>query len=201
MKQERLLLLCLLSCPFLTASASQASQYALIEQRVGDSQIALRLINRATGQTVWKKQVEDLDCVGWSPDRKALALSIHISGKSPFRLLVWQERRPARLLDDSPSPIGGGYIDGVEDIAWSPDDRRILFRVWQSGSKMLNIGVLCCLDTKAWRLSSVPGNVRQMKWLGRNRVRYQVVKYVDQGNDRRVIEQKHCRIWNLSRFL
>lgn len=177
------------------ASASPSSQYALKKQRIGDSQTTLSLINRATGQTVWKKQVQDLDCVGWSPDRKALALSIYTTGKAPFQLLVWQEGRPVRLLDDSPSPIGGGYIDGVEDIVWSPDDRRILFRVWQSGSKMLNNGVLCCLDTKAWRLSSVPGNVRQMQWLGANRVRYQVVKYVDQENDKRAIEQKHYRFW------
>lgn len=186
-----------------SASNAHISQYILTQQRIADNQTTLCLINRATGQTIWKKQAANLDCVGWSSDHKALALSIYLgsdytAGKTPFRLLIWQEGKPIHLLDDSFMPVesGGGFIDGVIDIVWSPDNRRVLYRVWQSGSKTVNNGLLYCLDTKSWHLSSVPYEVRHMQWLGANRVRYQVINYVDPGNGNRVIEKKHLRFWN-----
>ena len=158
----------------------------------------LEFLNRATGHTVWKKQVGYLDCVGWSHDHKALALSITSLGETPFRLLIWQKGTPVRLLDDSPVPpgYGGGYIDGVVDIVWSPDDRRVLFRIWQSGSKSMNLGVLECLDTKHGQISTLPGDVRQMQWLGPHRVKYRVMKIVTHGNDETLIEDARPRYWN-----
>ncbi len=195
-KQGIIVLLCLLCCQSVHAAHHPLNQYALKRQRLGDSRIVLRLVNRATGQTIWKKQATDLDCVGWSSDHKALALSLFMGGKTPFRLLIWKAGRPARLFDDSPAP-GGGSIDGVIDFAWSPDDRRVLFRVWQSGGKMMNNGALFCLDTQAWRSSPVPGGVRRMRWLGPHRVRYTIVTVKSQGSTDRLVEEVRPHFWDV----
>ncbi len=136
MKKSMLSWLCFLLCfawfDPATAANHRNDQY-LLTQHVLNGHTTLRLFNRANGRTVWRKQVAELDCIGWSPDHKALAVSARIVGKTPFRLLLWQEGRPLRLLDDSPLPEGG-YIDGVIDFAWSPDDRRVTHCVYGSGN-------------------------------------------------------------------
>ena len=187
-------LLCLLLCH--PAAASQSRPYRLTERRMANEQTALRLINRAAGRTVWTKHVGDLDCLAWSADGRALALSVYTAGKTPFHLLVWQEGRPARLVNISPA-LGGGSIDGVLDIQWSPDKRRLLFRGWQSGGKDLNVGQLGCLDRKTGRISFVPAGVRQMQWVGPARARYRVEKIVAHGNRTSVIDDPRPRFWTL----
>lgn len=175
---------------------AQGRQYDLKQQRVGDSQTVLRLINRATGKALWKKRVAGLDCLGWSSDHRALALSLCTNRKPPFRLLVWQEGKPVRQLDDSPVR-SGGYIDGVIDFAWSPDDRRVLFRVYQSSGKIMNDGLLYCLDTKRWSLSSLPEGVTHMQWVGPRLVRYRVMKGWSHGNISGEKEDPRPRYWKV----
>lgn len=178
MKYTILMLLCFLWCQTAIAAPREPATYKLETQTVGSDQTILRFINRTTGRTLWKKSVKNVDCVGWSHDHQALALSVYVGGKTPFRLLLWQAGKPLRVIDDSALPaVGEGFIDGVIDIVWSPDDRRVLYRVYQSGGKSLNNGRLYCLDTKSWRLALIPGNVRQMKWHKANEVWYRVVEY------------------------
>ena len=195
--------ICLLLLHTLLSSAWGASRasYTLSQRHTRSDKVILRLINRHTGRRVWQRTVLYADHVGWARDRKALALAVFVVGSNVnFRLLVWQEGKPARLLA-GPGRHGGwgagGYEnDGVIDSAWSPDDRRVLFRPWGSGGKDMNVGTLLCLDADRWRLNTVNDSVMRAQWLGPHRIRYQPMEVIKHGSTFSYRTAHRWRYWS-----
>jgi len=185
-----------------SAKASSSPPYSLSQHQVREGRVILRLINERTGELVWKRTVVEVNRVGWAQDRKALGLAIFAPGSNVnFQLLIWRENKPVRLIAGGLRHHGWGFEgyenDGVLDFAWSPDDRRVLFRPWGSGGKDLNVGSLYCLDVNNWRLSWLPKGVRRMQWQGNRRVKYRVMKSWSRGNTYGEVEDARPRFWNL----
>jgi hypothetical protein len=158
--------------------------------------VTLVLINRVTNHPVWVRHVLGLDCIGWSNDRQALALSIRVPGRRPFRVLTWHMGGTTRLFDDSDSAVGGGYIDGVIDLGWSPGDRRVLLRSYQSGGKNVGEGSLFCLAVADGRMYHIGDRVTRMRWLGLRRVRYWTLRAVIRWPVVEIADRSSSHLWH-----
>jgi len=180
-----MLLLCLASAQ---NSPAAPPVYDLDIKKGKESEI-LRLYQRASKRTIWTRRVSFHGRVGWSTDRRALA--IEIGGGTG--ILVWREGHTPRLFNSS--PLGYDYAMG---FAWSPDHRRLLLRIGGSGSADVDVGRLHCLNVETGKFSAVTSQgVRKMAWGGRRKVLYWTVH--DIGNPSvgyRTVVARTPRTWN-----
>ena len=181
MKRQIILVFAVWVCFLLTMSQANSARYLLQRQKLKqDKGYLLRLYNRQTHHLIWKLAVDDVyhDPI-WSADHKTVAFLVNHDSAENAKLLVWQVGKPLRLLPTGSSTTG--YLfqdwDGILNVWWSPDKKRILMRAFCSGGADSNSGQLLCyvLDNK--RFYEGPKGVRRARWIGVQEVRYWKVTY------------------------
>ncbi len=184
--------------------------YHLTTTRQGELQI-VRLYNRHNGRLVWQRTFRYAwlhpPFLGWSSDHHALAflvkdhhnMRIHPGGSTlltpdMFRIFVWRAGERPQLI--AHRALLQTEYDGAYDFQWSPDDSRLAFRAEGSGDLDAGIGRTCCLDPATGRIREGPWGVRRMRWVGRHRIRYWLVRAVRVGPQNvDLVTARHSHLW------
>lgn len=149
-----LCLLGLLFAVYTPCTFASPPPYAL-SKRVGQKQTVLRVYNRRTGRTVWKRAFRDAYTT-WSKDHRALAIYTssgqlihftHTSSTPPdyhYSVGIWREGEKVRLYSHQPYCTD----DYIEYFLWSPNDRFVLIMTGGSGEVDIGAGQLWCINAK-----------------------------------------------------
>lgn len=156
-------------------SAAPARRYRL-EAPVGERQASLRLVNSATGKTVWTRTAVSVHGAYWSSDRRAVAILDDRSAVWPnrdwyYRLILWREGERVRTFDCFP-PLAGADVNTW--IRWSPDKERFLLHESSvQGDADTGQGNQWCVHTAQMRSHLIRrGDATRAEWLDGSQVRY-----------------------------
>jgi hypothetical protein len=185
--------------PLLVRADPVPHRYRLEQRKislVSAREEAIRLVLREgpEDRILWQHTVREVECLAWSKDHRALAMSLYDPAWG-FRLFLWRAGEEARLVRYRTE---GRETDGILDLLWSGDRRHLLFRTWGSGGKDMNTSTLWCLDVKRGRQTMGPWGVRRMQWLSNHRVRYWKLKFLGKGTAAaplRSITDPKPRLW------
>jgi len=142
----------LLFAVHITGAFASPSPYAL-SKRVDKLQTRLRLYNRKTGHTLWKRTFLGASTT-WSNDHRALAIytsSGHLIHFNPvsfppndyhYSVGIWREGEKVRLYSHQLYCTD----DYIEYFLWSPDNRFVLMMTGGSGEVDIGAGELWCIN-------------------------------------------------------
>jgi len=171
-----MLRLVLLSALVLAAAPVTAAGFQSEIKPLGGERVEVRVFNPRTGATFWRRKLLRLYRLQWFSDHQALAIIEDAVGHQAgyYRLHVWRPAKRTFRLDDLP-----GW-EVVQDVAWSGDHQRILFRGAASfGEADQGFGRLWCLDLETGRIRLVAGgSITRMVWVTPRRFRYWTGKWV-----------------------
>lgn len=159
------------------SASARPPSYALQEPPARGYWSILRIYNRKTGRTVWRRKCYGAYSSSWSADHRAFAIAIgNLKGypnyyNGQFRLLYWRAGESVRLVRHP--ELFKDFDEIGTDITWSPDNRRFAFR---AGGMATPYGTLCCVDAKTGRFFFGPASVETYHWLGARRLRYIVME-------------------------
>jgi hypothetical protein len=178
------------------------THYAL--QRSDQTQVyCVRLVVPTSHKVVWSRRFYNVHSMtSWSGDRRALALMVqddpnwvNHNGTNFSKLLVWYEGSQSHLLS-----LHDLYRDwdGVLNLWWSPDKKRLLFRAYYSGGAASDSGQLLCYDLQTQRFHLGPTRVRKATWVNNHLIRYTNMKVVPiraGASEMKFIAEKHNHFW------
>jgi hypothetical protein len=156
-----------------TALATAKTARYKLDEHTTERGVILRLYDRVTQRTLWKRFVEHAGKAGWSPDGRTLVLAVIMPDRtSDIRLMIWRKGHQPYI---HPRYIPG---DDVMNFVWSPDHKRLLLRVGMSGDFDINVGSFYALELPRRRIYQIASGVRKMVWWGPHKVCFWTVKEI-----------------------
>ena len=187
-----------LFCLFNLETAHAARQPYVVQRTPVNDGTVLRLYNPSIRRIIWSRKLASVHrFTTWSADYHALAIVVLDKPNNYINyteLLVWFVGRKPHLL---PLDIYK-HFDGILDIGWSPDKRRLLFRAYFSGGADDDSGQLLCYSLKRQRLYDGPNGIRRAKWMGNRTVRYRELLDIPDKKDSLLIQavvSKRTSLW------
>jgi len=170
----------------------------------------VQLYDRRSSRTVWTRTCSlagaglDKRDFFWSSDHQAVAFAIlpkdfHLHGHyEGFQLVVWRAGRPARIFAHQRLTAD----DGVEEMVWSPDGKRVLVRASGSGMAEDNYGRLYCVSSHSATVSFVAEVLGKPSRVGPRTVRYwkprrEDIPWPDGQHGYRLVKARRASFWHL----
>jgi hypothetical protein len=177
--------------------ATLTAPYAHRIHRFSEDHSRVTIYDRRTGRVVWSRATGYVYQTVWSNDRRAFALVEDAGGSadSSFRLTVWRAGRGARSYVTIP-PLP--YLDAVDHLEWSSDDKRLLVLGARcQGSASVGHWELWCLDVERARakMADSPGPVLEARWTGLRRIQYRAVRLFERNGIEDGVVDRAPREW------